>query len=57
MHQDDGKSIALVLGAGGARGLAHIGVIEELQARINEVGMSGLGDAEKAELRDLHAAR
>ena len=33
MHQDDGKSIALVLGAGGARGLAHIGVIEELQAR------------------------
>ncbi|WP_395772050.1 patatin-like phospholipase family protein [Arenimonas sp.] len=33
MHQDDGKSIALVLGAGGARGLAHIGVIEELLAR------------------------
>lgn len=33
MHQNDGKSIALVLGAGGARGLAHIGVIEELQAR------------------------
>ncbi|MFY8205707.1 MAG: patatin-like phospholipase family protein, partial [Arenimonas sp.] len=33
MHQDDGKSIALVLGAGGARGLTHIGVIEELQAR------------------------
>ncbi|KFN48164.1 DNA primase [Arenimonas metalli] len=31
--------------------------LEELQARINEVGMSGLGDAEKAELRDLHAAR
>ncbi len=30
--------------------------IEELQARINEVGMSGLGDAEKAELRELHAA-
>jgi DNA primase len=29
--------------------------IEELQARINEVGMSGLGDAEKAELRELHA--
>ena len=31
--------------------------LDELQARINEVGMSGLGDAEKAELRDLHAAR
>jgi len=29
--------------------------IEELQARINEVGMSGLGDAEKAELRELHS--
>lgn len=33
MRGDDGKGIALVLGAGGARGLAHIGVIEELQAR------------------------
>ena len=32
MHQDDGKSIALVLGAGGARGLAHIGVIEALES-------------------------
>ncbi|WP_290890198.1 DNA primase [Arenimonas sp.] len=31
--------------------------LDELQARINEVGMSGLGDAEKAELRDLHTAR
>ncbi len=28
-----GKRVALVLGAGGARGLAHIGVIEVLQAR------------------------
>ena len=27
-----GQSVALVLGAGGARGLAHIGVIEVLQA-------------------------
>lgn len=27
------RSVALVLGAGGARGLAHIGVIEELAAR------------------------
>jgi NTE family protein len=33
MLPDDRKRIALVLGAGGARGLAHIGVIEELQAR------------------------
>ncbi|MDQ2075925.1 patatin-like phospholipase family protein [Marinimicrobium sp. ABcell2] len=29
----DGKRIALVLGSGGARGLAHIGVIQELEAR------------------------
>jgi NTE family protein len=29
----DGKRIALVLGSGGARGLAHIGVIRELEAR------------------------
>lgn len=29
----DGRRVALVLGAGGARGLAHIGVIEALQAR------------------------
>mgnify|MGYP001182022405 CR=1 FL=1 len=29
--------------------------IDELQARINEVGMSGLGEAEKAELRELHS--
>ncbi|SDS42355.1 patatin-like phospholipase family protein [Pseudomonas oryzae] len=28
-----GKSVALVLGSGGARGYAHIGVIEELEAR------------------------
>src|SRR5207342_403641 len=30
-------SVALVLGAGGARGLAHIGVIEVLQARGFEI--------------------
>ncbi|GGA82965.1 DNA primase [Arenimonas soli] len=29
--------------------------IDELQARIREVGMSGLSDVEKAELRELHA--
>lgn len=31
--------------------------VEELQVRINEVGMSGLSESEKAELRELHAAR
>lgn len=36
------KRVALVLGAGGARGYAHIGVIEELEARGYEiVGISG----------------
>ena len=33
-----GKRIALVLGSGGARGYAHIGVIEELEARGYEIG-------------------
>lgn len=32
-HEERPLSVALVLGAGGARGLAHIGVIEELLAR------------------------
>lgn len=32
------KRIALVLGSGGARGYAHIGVIEELEARGYEIG-------------------
>lgn len=32
-HEERPRSVALVLGAGGARGLAHIGVIEELVAR------------------------
>lgn len=36
------KRVALVLGSGGARGYAHIGVIEELHARGHEVvGISG----------------
>ncbi|KUI30325.1 esterase [Mycobacterium sp. IS-1496] len=36
------KRVALVLGSGGARGYAHIGVIEELRARDYEiVGISG----------------
>lgn len=32
-HAEPGEPVALVLGAGGARGLAQIGVIEALQAR------------------------
>lgn len=37
-----GKRIALVLGSGGARGLAHIGVIETLQAQGYEIaGIAG----------------
>ena len=32
------KRIALVLGSGGARGYAHIGVIEELESRGYEIG-------------------
>ena len=37
-----GKRVALVLGAGGARGLAHIGVIQAIQARGYEVaGIAG----------------
>lgn len=33
MQRHQGKRISLVLGSGGARGYAHIGVIRELQAR------------------------
>ena len=33
-----GKRVALVLGSGGARGYAHIGVIDELEARGYEIG-------------------
>ena len=32
-----GNKVALVLGSGGARGYAHIGVIEELEARGYEI--------------------
>ena len=37
MKQNRGKRISLVLGSGGARGYAHIGVIEELEARGYEI--------------------
>jgi NTE family protein len=41
-----GKSVSLVLGSGGARGLAHIGVIRSLEAagaRIESVSGSSMG--------------
>jgi NTE family protein len=42
MQRGHNKRVALVLGSGGARGYAHIGVIEELEARGYEiVGISG----------------
>ena len=38
----NGEPVALALGAGGARGLAQIGVIEALQARgMNIVAIAG----------------
>lgn len=47
--------VALVLGSGGARGYAHIGVIDELQARGHEiVGVSG--SSMGALVGGLHAA-
>ena len=36
--KDKGKEVALVLSSGGARGLAHIGVIEELEAHGYHIG-------------------
>ncbi|GGH75304.1 patatin-like phospholipase family protein [Phaeocystidibacter marisrubri] len=43
---NDKKQVALVLGSGGARGLAHIGVIEELESRgytISSIAGSSIG--------------
>jgi len=41
-HIQEGEKVALVLGAGGARGFAQIGVIEALEARgLNVVAVSG----------------
>ena len=49
------EKIALVLGAGGARGLAQIGVIEALQARdMNVVAIAGASSG--ALVGGLHAA-
>lgn len=55
VERGEGKRIALVLGAGGARGLAHIGIIEALEARgyrIAAIGGSSMG----ALVGGIHAA-
>ena len=46
LKKSDGKTISLVLGSGGARGLAHIGVIRELEHhgwRIATIAGSSMG--------------
>ncbi|MET0226990.1 MAG: patatin-like phospholipase family protein, partial [Dokdonella sp.] len=46
IEPERGTSISLVLGSGGARGYAHIGVIEELEARglaIRSIAGSSMG--------------
>ncbi|GAB3389544.1 patatin-like phospholipase family protein [Azotobacter armeniacus] len=50
-----GKRVALVLGSGGARGYAHIGVIEELEARGYEIGCLA-GCSMGAVIGGIHAA-
>lgn len=50
-----GKRIALVLGAGGARGLAHIGVIETLQRHGHHV-VAVAGSSMGALVGGIHAA-
>ncbi len=45
-NREQQKTVSLVLGSGGARGLAHIGVIEELEARgyvIQAISGSSMG--------------
>lgn len=49
------KRVALVLGSGGARGYAHIGVIEELEARGYEIGCIA-GCSMGAVIGGIHAA-
>lgn len=50
-----GKRVALVLGAGGARGIAHVGVIEAIQARGYEI--AGIAGASMGSLvGGIHAA-
>ncbi|MCW9078842.1 MAG: serine protease, partial [Gammaproteobacteria bacterium] len=38
MKEEDRKTISLVLGSGGARGLAHIGVIRVLERQGWKIG-------------------
>ncbi len=55
MHHNGGMRIALALGSGGARGYAHIGVINELQERgYDIVGVAG--SSMGALVGGLHAA-
>ncbi len=55
MATEGGKRVALVLGAGGARGLAHIGVIEALLARGYEI-TAVAGSSMGALIGGIHAA-
>ncbi|MFC0710083.1 patatin-like phospholipase family protein [Azorhizophilus paspali] len=50
-----GRRVALVLGSGGARGYAHIGVIEELETRGYEIGCIA-GCSMGAVIGGIHAA-
>ncbi|MFO8044335.1 MAG: patatin-like phospholipase family protein [Halomonas sp.] len=53
--KQDGKRVALVLGSGGARGYAHIGVIDELEARGYEI-VAIAGCSMGALIGGVHAA-
>lgn len=55
MAAGQGRDIALVLGAGGARGLAHVGVIEVLEARGYHI-VSIAGSSMGALVGGIHAA-
>ncbi|MBB3104596.1 patatin-like phospholipase family protein [Azomonas macrocytogenes] len=50
-----GKKVALVLGSGGARGYAHIGVIEEIESRGYQIGCIA-GCSIGAVIGGIHAA-
>ena len=52
------EKVALVLGAGGARGLAQIGVIEALQARgLNIVAVAGSSSTRAVAMRSTEKLR
>ena len=55
--KEDQKNVALVLSSGGARGLAHIGAIEELEAngyKISSIAGCSMGALRKAHHRGYH---